>query len=94
VERSLPDPLHNNLALHMGMPAKTAEKWSGNLRDWLLDGATAIWHLRCREVNDGKLPDSEATTRMRGCAVELWRNMESEIPPLERSYTERYHQTR
>jgi hypothetical protein len=31
----------------MGMPAKTAERWSGNLRDWLLDGATAIWRLRC-----------------------------------------------
>jgi hypothetical protein len=25
----------------MAVPAKTAEKWSGNLRDWLLDGATA-----------------------------------------------------
>jgi hypothetical protein len=72
----------------MGMPAKVAEKWSGNLRDWLLDGATAIWRLRCKEVNDGKLPDSEATTRLRECAVELWRNMESEIPPDERAYRE------
>jgi hypothetical protein len=35
---------------YMGMPAKTAEKWSGNLRDLLLDGATAIWRLRCREL--------------------------------------------
>ena len=60
----------------MGMPSKTADKWSGNLRELLLDGATSIWRLRCRECNDGKLPDSEATTRLRECALELWRNME------------------
>jgi hypothetical protein len=78
----------------MGMPAKTAEKWSGNLRDWLLDGATTIWRLRCRELNDDKLPDSEATTRMRGCAVwnsgEIWRQKYHHL----NDPTERYHQTR
>jgi hypothetical protein len=71
-------PIRFTTALRcMGMPAKTAEKWSGNPRD-----------DHCREVNDGKLPDSEATTHMRGCAVELWRNMESETLPRERSYIE------
>ena len=70
----------------IGMPAKIADAWSDTLRDWLLDGATTIWRLRCREVNDGKLPDSEATTRMRECAIELWRNMEEEVPPEERPH--------
>jgi hypothetical protein len=71
---------------NIGMPAKIADAWSDTLRDWLLDGATTIWRLRCREVNDGKLPDSEATTRMRECAIELWRNMEEEVPPEERPH--------
>jgi hypothetical protein len=73
---------------NIGMPAKIADAWSDTLRDWLLDGATTIWRLRCREVNDGKLPDSEATTRMRECAIELWRNMEDEVPPEERPHRE------
>ena len=72
----------------MGMSSKTAEKWSGNLRELLLDGATSIWRLRCRECNDGKLPDSEATTRLRECALELWRNMEEETPAHERKQRE------
>ena len=40
---------------NIGMPPKIADAWSDTLRDWLLDGATTIWRLRCREVNDGKV---------------------------------------
>ena len=72
----------------MGMPSKTADKWSSNLRELLLDGATTIWRLRCRECNDGKLSDSEATTRLRDCALELWRNMEDGISVHERKQRE------
>jgi hypothetical protein len=46
----------------LGVSSKTAQKWITNMRNLLLDGATTIWHLRCREANDGEIPDTEFTT--------------------------------
>ena len=78
-------PVHITATLRaIGMPSKTADKWSSNLHELLLDGATTVWRLRCRDCNDGKLPDPEATTRLCDCALELWRNMENIIPVHER----------
>ena len=82
-------PVHITTTLRaMGMPSKTADKWSSNLRELLLDGATTIWRLRCRECNDGKLPGTEATTRLRECALGLWRNIEDGIPAHEQKQRE------
>ena len=72
---------------HMGMTSKRAQKWVKQVRDILLDGATTIWRLRCRECNDeGELPISEVTAHLRDRAIELWRNIEQDTPVEAREY--------
>ena len=56
------------------------------MRDILLDGATTIWRLRCRECNEGELPISEVTAHLRDRAIELWRNIEQDTPVEAREY--------
>ena len=56
------------------------------MRDILLDGGATIWRLRCREANEGEIPDSEFTAHLRTRAAELWRNIESEAPAQEREH--------
>ena len=69
-----------------GMSPKRATKWINTMRDILLDGGATIWRLRCREANEGEIPDSEFTAHLRTRAAELWRNIESEAPAQEREH--------
>jgi hypothetical protein len=47
------------------MSPKRATKWINTMRDILLDGGATIWGLRCREANEGEIPDSEFTAHLR-----------------------------
>jgi hypothetical protein len=64
----------------LGVRTKRAQKLITNMRNLLLDGATAIWRFRCREANDGEIPDTEFTATLRDRATELWHNIENGMP--------------